>query len=336
MSQTVHHARVGAFVLFGIFAIVSTAIYVGSVRVFGKEVEVLFYFNESVNGLSVGSPVKFNGVPIGKVSNIYISYDQDPALEETYVPVFAKIDLNRVHRDLGVDPMIDFRDPSQLDAQVIAGLRVRLEMESVITGQLYVEMGYFAHPNDPFLIVQNSGQYLEIPSQPSTLAELGASASSVMAELATLDVKGISEALRGTLETLESRLSSLDTDAWNENIVMLTDNLNSATSDLDLKPLLDEIRVTNQTLSSLLSQADAAIDPVVGGYNSLVLNGEETLQAVGRLTNNLNELVDGREYIADRLGQTLLEFRESARAMRELLDYLERNPSSLITGKEGK
>ena len=336
MSQTVHHARVGAFVLIGLLAIVSTAIYVGSVRVFGKEVEVLFYFNESVNGLSVGSPVKFNGVPIGKVSDIHISYDQNPAIEETYVPVFAKIDLDRVHRDLGVDPMIDFRDPARLDAQVIGGLRVRLEMESIITGQLYVEMGYFAKPNEQFQIVQNSGEYLEVPSMQSTLAELGASASSVMAELATLDVRGISEALKSTLETLESRLSSLDTEAWNENIVTLTDNLNSATNELDLKPLLKEIRVTNDSLGHLLSRVNDAVDPVMSGYNALVLNGQDTLQAVERLTNNLNNLVDGREHFADRLGQALLEVRESAKAMRELLDYLERNPSSLLTGKEGK
>lgn len=336
MSQTVHHARVGAFVIVGLLSLFFTAIYVGSVRLFGNEVEVLFYFNESVNGLSVGSPVKFNGVPIGKVSDIYISYDQDSTIEDSYIPVFAKIDLKRIHRDLGVDPKIDFHDPDQLDAQVLGGLRVRLEMESIITGQLYVEMGYFAKPGDPFIIVQDSGEYLEVPSMPSTLAELGASASSVLAELATLDVRGISEALQGTLVTLEDRLSNIDTAVWNANIVAMTENLEKATAGLEIKPLLDELRVTNETLGSLLSGASAAIDPVLGGYHALVLNGQDTLKAVGRLTDNLNGLVEGREHLADRLDDTLLEMRESAKALRELVDYLERNPSALLTGKEGK
>jgi paraquat-inducible protein B len=336
MSQTVHHARVGAFVIVGLLSLFATAIYVGSVRLFSNEAEVLFYFGESVNGLSVGSPVKFNGVPIGKVSHIYISYDQDPNEETTYIPVFAKIDLGRVHRDLGVDQTLDLRDRDQFDTQVLNGLRARLEMESFITGQLYVEMGYFAPPGAPFHIVQRSGDYLEVPSVPSTLAELGASASSVMAELATLDVKGISDALRNTLETMESRLADLDTKAWNTNIVSMTDNLNELTEGLDVQPLLEELRETNATLSALMKKIDASADPLLIGFQGLVEDGREAVRSIDNLSANLGEFVGGVEPTVARLDGTLLEVREAARAMRELLDYLERNPRALLSGKEGK
>ncbi|MFP4541415.1 MAG: MlaD family protein [Opitutales bacterium] len=334
MSQAAHHARIGIFVLVGLFLVAATTIYVGSVRLFGNEATVLFYFSESVNGLSVGSPVKFKGVPIGEVSRILISYDQDASMEEAFIPVFAKIDQSRIRSDLGVDPALDFQDQDQFDAQLLGGLRAKLEMESFITGQLYVEMDYFARPGDELRIVQQHLQYLEIPTVPSTMAELGSSASSIMAKLASLDVNGLSDTIRETVTTLNEKISALDTAAWNTSVIGLTEELREISASFDAAPLIAELRDTNRTLQSLAEKVEGSIDPALESYQAVITEARGTLAAAQTTFRHLDGILEDNGDLGDRLDDTLLEAREAARALRELLEFIERNPRALLSGRE--
>ena len=334
MSQSAHHVRIGIFVLAGIFLAAGTAIYVGSMRLFANEVTVLLYFGESVNGLSIGSPVKFKGVPVGEVSDIRIAYNQDREAESSFIPVFAKIDLDRVYRDLGVDPTLDFSDDDVFDAQILEGLRGKLEMQSFITGQLYVELDYFAHPYDRFQILQKELRYKEIPTVPSTMAEFGSSASNILAKLAALDVKGINEALKATLETLETKLAALETERWNASVLELSGSLRKAADGLDLEPLLAELTETNKGLQTLISRVDGALDPALDGYHRLVSDARETLEGVDQTFVQINGLLRANTGVGQQIEPTLLEIRDAARSLRELLDYIERNPRAFLTGRE--
>jgi paraquat-inducible protein B len=333
MSQSARHARIGFFVLFGFFLIFATAIYVGSIRLFANEIRVLFYFDESVNGLSVGSPVKFKGVTIGTVSDILLAYDQDRSTEASFIPVFAKIDLGRLHRNLGLDPTIDFQDDDVFDAQVVEGLRAKLEMISFITGQLYVELDYFAPPGSEFRVVQRELNFREIPTVPSTMAEFGSSASSIMAKLASLDIKGINDALREALGTLNTKLVAMETDKWNSAVLGLTEDFGRIARDLDLAPLLEELSATNAALNSLVTRLDGAIEPAVEGYDAVVTDSRQALAQIDLAFRRVDELVAANSGFGRDLELTLREVREAARSLRELLEFLERNPRALLSGR---
>lgn len=333
MSQSARHARIGLFVLVGFFLVFATAIYVGSVKLFAQEITVLFYFDESVNGLTVGAPVKFKGVTIGKVSDILIAYDQDRNVEESFIPVFATIDQSRIHRELGVDPSIDFSDNDTFDAQIVEGLRAKLEMVSFITGQLYVELDYFAQPGDDIRIVQRQLTYKEVPTVPSTMAEFGSSASSIMAKLASLDVKGINDSLREALRTLNTKLSAMETEKWNTAVLEVSGDLKTLLRELDLDGLTSEIRQTNDTLRALVEKVDGAVDPALDDYHSVMGDARDTLHRIDQTFVRLDRVVADNSEVGSDLHGTLLEVREAARAMRELLEYLERNPRALLTGR---
>jgi paraquat-inducible protein B len=56
------------------------------------------------------------------------------------VPVEYEIDLTRLTTQLGT--FVDLADGAVLRRQIAEGLRAQLQMESIVTGQLYIELSY--------------------------------------------------------------------------------------------------------------------------------------------------------------------------------------------------
>jgi paraquat-inducible protein B len=343
MSKQVRHARIGAFVLSGIFLVLASAIYVGSVRLFTKETTILFYFGESVNGLTKGSPVKYKGVTIGEVSDILLSFNQDESIEDPLIPVFARINIKRLHQDLGLDSAFNLESQEVFDAAIVDGMRAKLEMVSFITGQLYVEIDYFAPPGDfdSIRMIQREARYKEVPTVPSTMAEFGSSASSIMAKLASLDIKGLNDSLRSalatlqtSLETVNAKISHLETEQWNSAVMEVADNLKGATEGLNLSATVEALEETNTSLQTLVAKVDGAIDPALEGYTAVIEDARKSLRGVDRTFNRLDQVIAKNTDMGAGLDDTLLEVREAARALRELLEFLEMNPRSLLTGRE--
>ena len=68
MASKTNRWKLGAFVLGSFATAIGVAIWLGLENL-NREYEVYYsYFNESVDGLSLGSPVKFRGIPVGKVT----------------------------------------------------------------------------------------------------------------------------------------------------------------------------------------------------------------------------------------------------------------------------
>src|SRR5215831_4664480 len=97
-------ALVGAFVIFCVFlTLVGVALW-GSGRLFSKSYRYVCYFPASVNGLSVGSPVKYRGVPIGRVDAMLIPYSR-MASQDARVAVVVELASRQVRKRGGeVDP----------------------------------------------------------------------------------------------------------------------------------------------------------------------------------------------------------------------------------------
>ena len=132
-------------------------------KIFGhKGREVVMFFDESVNGLSVGSAVVFKGVKIGEVSRIEIKADAD---ELTFsIPVYARMKAKSINSNSF------FSTPKGiLDELVRKGLRARLATHSFVTGQLMIEL--VMAPDSEVKLHGDSG-VLEIPTVLSPIGEL--------------------------------------------------------------------------------------------------------------------------------------------------------------------
>ncbi len=330
MAKTVNPAKIGLFVLVGAFLAAATIIYVGSLRILAKEETFVLYFSESVNGLNIGSPVKFKGVRIGAVSDIRLFYNQDPSVRGAYIPVFVKIDEGRVRDDFDV---INIFDPRELENQVQQGLRGRLQLESIITGQLFVELDYSAAPGDPFIRIQADSTYKEIPTLPSIMAEIGSSTADVLATIATFDFRDISDQLALLLRRLNEKIDAFDAVKINQSIVSLGDNFERLLSDMELQPTLDRVNALLEDLQSLSSKLDSSIDPALAEYQKLMTQLEVTLAHGNKVLANLDQLTAPEAAIQRDLSDTLAEIQRTARSARELIEYLERNPRALLSGR---
>ena len=96
MSQKANYFKLGLFVIGAIAAGILVLVIIGSGRWFERKVIIETYFKESVQGLDLGSKLKYRGVTIGEVTRISFTYtryqlDLPITQRERYVMVEAQV-----------------------------------------------------------------------------------------------------------------------------------------------------------------------------------------------------------------------------------------------------
>lgn len=166
MSRRANPVAVGLFVLGALVLATAAIVALSTIRLFGATNEFVIYFNESVRGLNVGSPVAYRGVTVGEVTSIVAGYS------------LAQRDLVAVPVTIRVNPanvrIMDRESASEaeiLRRMVDSGLRAQLQLQSVVTAQLFISLDFF--PGQPATFRHDgTGGLLEIPSVPGPLAAI--------------------------------------------------------------------------------------------------------------------------------------------------------------------
>ncbi|MCI0481858.1 MAG: MlaD family protein, partial [Candidatus Dadabacteria bacterium] len=90
MSQKPNYFKIGLFVVLALVILAGAIIFFGGGKFFEEKVTVETYFDQSVQGLSVGSSLEFQGVQIGNVSYIGFAFNEYKTNRQ-YVLVRAEI-----------------------------------------------------------------------------------------------------------------------------------------------------------------------------------------------------------------------------------------------------
>ncbi|HKA33290.1 MAG TPA: MlaD family protein, partial [Candidatus Binatia bacterium] len=184
MKKKISPTLIGAFVLGGLGLLVAVILILGSGKLFVQSRDFILYFDSSVNGLRVGAPVKFKGVEIGSVKEILLSLSSDMSVQR--IPVIVRIEAEKIKKRGGSTAPLT--DPEVAKALIDQGLRGQLQMESLVTGLLYVGLDFF--PDTPAHFVQSAqenSRYLEIPTIPSIFEQAQDVVSSIVARLQEID-----------------------------------------------------------------------------------------------------------------------------------------------------
>lgn len=148
--------------------------------VFVPDRRCLLFFDQSVRGLTVGAPVEFRGLPLGRVTDI--SFEHSPS-GDTRVPVVIEIDSDLLKK--AVENVENAQDI--LAECVRRGLRASLSTGSLLTGALYVDLDFV--PDAPPAQLTKSGEYDVIPTQSSGLAQLEDKINSILAKIERLPLE---------------------------------------------------------------------------------------------------------------------------------------------------
>jgi paraquat-inducible protein B len=305
MSQQASTKLIGSFVLGAVALIVIVFVVFGSGKLFRKFEHYVIFFEGSVNGLKVGAPVKVRGVDIGSVSNIRGLMDSTGTF---HVEVMIDTDLDAFEYLRGAEPLRDEMSQKEgLTLQIDRGVRAQLASQSIVTGQLYINI--VSRPDTPVKLIGLNKKYrdLEMPSIPRPSEELQQNLHDIMTNFSKMPLLEVSQALLKTLNSIDSLVNSRE---LKRTVFALTETL----------------RETEKVLKEMKQQ----VAPVSAGLVQASQDASEALDRTGKLMARLDNTVANDRY---ELQVALKEFAEANRSMRNLLDYLQRNPGSLIHGK---
>jgi paraquat-inducible protein B len=336
MSQRANPTTIGLFVVGAVVLAIIGVGALGSGQLFGSRTTFISYFDESVNGLDVGAPVKFKGVPIGEVTDIKLRVDLE---NETFqVPVQYQINLTPVTDTTGAPLNLD--NPQLLRDQIEDGLRAQLQLESIVTGKLYVELTYVSNPKS-VVVAQGRSPHLEIPTQLSPLARLGEEASGLMTNLRRFDVSKINENLVTFLVNANEKLDQLDAEEINRSVLSTIESIRSVVESEDVQTAVEDVpaitsrlRDTATKAERLVTRLNESVDPTAEELQATNKELRATLRRMRGTLTELNRTLSTDSGIGYQTQDALEKLANAAEALRVLVQSLERNPSMFIRGKE--
>ncbi|MCC6641288.1 MAG: MCE family protein [Deltaproteobacteria bacterium] len=306
MSRRANPTAIGLFVLGAVaLAVVGIAMF-GSGLLARPKATFILYFPESVNGLDVGAPVKFKGVQLGRVTRIVLGYDQKPGTSD--VAVLIEIDEKTYAEK--TSRIVDLANREVMKEAIDHGLRARLETQSLVTGLLYIELGFF--PDTSVRYMQLGDTYTEIPTIPSNLEEIVDRTMGAIARIGQIP-----------LEDLVQSFTSL------------ARNMDGLVQDPKLRDAIVAIDGAAREAQSLMRAVGGEVKPLTRGASMTVEEARETLIELRRLAESVQSLTRDGSPLRYQLSTALGELTNAARSLRVLADYLERDPQAILTGKNG-
>jgi len=327
--------RLGLFILAAILLGAILMIGLGSGKWFNKTFLLETYFDESVQGLDIGSKVRYRGVVVGEVSAITFTY----ARYEQGLPRSDRLQLVLVETRLSSDMFASkgLSNPTQetLDVEIKKGLRVKIAPQG-LTGTSYLEIDYL-NPQTRQLAFNWTPEHLFIPSAPSTVGQFVNGAQELMSKLKQLDLEGTLARLDQLLTTAEQKIAPLpllsitqkmDTVLGNMTQIPVKKMADEATN------LLIETRQTNQALQTVLSQPgwiSAPADLAQAAQDARQIIGDPAIasavQRIDRVTQRLDRLTASQE---SEVGQLIENLNSSSASLKSILEQVEQQPSRLL------
>ena len=300
METKANYVLIGAFTLIIAAALLLFGLWAAKYSSERSWQDYQVVFREAVTGLSVGSPVQYNGIAVGSITKLSLA-PNDPR------QVIARIRL-------------------ESDTPVKTDTRAKLAITS-LTGPSIIQLSG-GTPQAPALTSVDTRNAPLIQTTPSALQNISDTANRIVERLdQVLSDKNVAS-ITATLEHLEAVSGSMaDRDQGLEallvsardaarNLDRTLDTTNGTMQRLDqnlvkqLPPLLDKLDSTLARLDSAAGNADAIL-----GENRAAIN------------NFANEGLG-------QLGPTLSELRRLIRDLRQVSDRLESSPARYLLGRD--
>ncbi|MCP4412622.1 MAG: MCE family protein [Gammaproteobacteria bacterium] len=242
---------VGLFITAGICLAIITIILLGMNRFLEKGQYYAVYFNESVQGLLVDSPVKYRGVPIGHIERIALAPDSK------LIEVILKIET-----DIALEE-------NMVAQQKAVG----------ITGSKFIELDLMNDSMEAsFPELKFPTEYRVLASSPSNISGLFRSADEIVKKLNSFDVIGISDGLKTTLNSMDQSLKNFDAKRISGDIKTLLTNVNKSFDPVRWNKIITSIEKGTESLDDILSNTNILLQDT----SAMIARTETEVANLGR------------------------------------------------------
>ncbi len=328
MSSRANPVLIGGFIV-GALALIVAAILLFANGAFSNPQKNMVFFEGSVNGLNIGALVKLKGVPVGKVIDILVVYDEQRG--KVITPVIIEFTPKKLYNLEGGH--IDKTSNEDIKLLIKQGLRAQLQTQSLVTGQLFIDLNF--RPETPIkLLGGDNPMYPEIPSIPSSREQLESTIEDVMAMVKKMPIQQTVESLSNSIQQVEKLLKSPQIQSSLATIDHTLKDLQHLLQKVDSKvdPLAKDLQLTIQESRQLVAKVNKNVEPLMQDARNTLKSTAGTMdQARTTLTT-----IDQATTQNSNLDMAMKDLASAAKSLRVLADYLERHPDALIYGKDPK
>jgi len=291
MSAKPNFFRLGLFLLGAIALAVAAILTFGGGQMFSPKIMAETYVTGSAQGIDVGSPLKFRGVPIGKVTAVSFVFTEYSMINALGFSNFVVITME-INREIFPN-MFKENLSSRLAQGIEHGLRVRIEPQGV-TGLNYLDMDYLDAAKFPVLKPEWTPRYYYIPSAPGQITSFLDSINSIMQEVGKLNIGGMSKAGTDLLENLNTAITGAQIGKLSTDLQALITQANTTIEaakipelSAETRKFLVELESSNKQLKKILTNIEPAsrlnaaqIREIVSNLTTTTANLEQLSQAV--------------------------------------------------------
>ncbi|MEO6001674.1 MAG: MlaD family protein [Opitutus sp.] len=323
-------AIVGAFVL-GAFVLGIVALLAfGGVSFFSKPERFMVFFDESIHGLDLGSPVKLRGVRIGRVVELNIRYESEK--KQSVVAVVCELNRNIITDTRGTK--LDVSSRAELQKLVDQGMRARLEIQALATGMLFVGLDFVDPAEFPAPSLPMQPRYLVVPAMPSAISEFQANLTEILNDVKKIDFAGISTEFKGLLSDTRKQMNGLNLKATVEQWQKTGAQIESLAASPEIKDTLGNLNSAVTQLRSVLGHLDEQVGPAGKELTATLAQAKVSLEAFAVTANAAHRFISSQSGLGDEATRTLQQLSSAAEAVQRLADFIERNPQALISGRK--
>lgn len=311
METRAHHLLIGSFVLLMVAGLIGFAVWLAKLQVNREFAYYRIYFEGSVTGLSKASDVRFNGVPVGAVSQIKID-PEDP--EKVRVTIEVAKDT-----------------PIRTDTYAL------LEWAG-LTGASFVQL-VGGTRTAPMLVYEPGVRPPNIPARRSSVQQLVTSAPDLMQRAMEIadrigvlldkeNVAAVNSVLRNSDRLVSGLADKSDSIGRTiENVEAMSLAMRNAAGSLSdvaarLEKLAGGVDQAIGAARGTLGRADKVLER---DLPSLLAEVKGTARAFAKMSEDLRGLVaENREAIGDFSSAGLIEFAKFVDEARNLVNSLSR------------
>ena len=315
---------VGLFVAGGLACAVLVVIWLGMSRFFEKGQFYVTYFDESIQGLAVDSPVKYRGVFIGRVDSIGVAPDSK------LIKVVLKIESGQT-----------------LDSNIVA------QLKSVgITGSMFVELDRKQEGEpDQSPTLSFPSEYPIVASKPSEISELLGDISEALDQIKALDLREISDKIKLALDNINRKVSEADVKRISMKIESSLERVDHILDEQRWDKILSSVERTIQSMDTLLNNADKSVgqaQTMLSRVDGIVSEKEKTIKAAidefKQAMENANALLDKGSLLVDGADDSISHLmphllviaqnlEKASENLNRIMELLEEHPSQFIFGE---